>query len=143
MERLRDTVDDPAIIKATHLALDEARYLRASQALAGVERDLSLHRSAFIWRGEPYASAEAIRAALPGPDADRVLHRFAEAVAPYEALAEQLGRQGLLASRKRAGKAWRHTYRRLAQMPATSPAGILAKLRCLERVFRLGIITPD
>src|SRR5690349_7342624 len=40
MERLRDTVNDQAIVKATHLALDEARYLRASQALAGVDRDL-------------------------------------------------------------------------------------------------------
>src|SRR5215468_8721962 len=106
MERLRDSVGDPAIVKAAHLALDEARYLAASQALAAVDRELVPHRATFIWRGEPYARAEAIRSALPGPDADRVLQRFAEAAAPYEALAEQLGRQRLVASRRRAGKAW-------------------------------------
>jgi hypothetical protein len=143
MERLRDSVDDPAIIKAAHLALDKARYLAASQALAGADRELAPHRPAFIWRGEPYASTEAIRAALPGPDADRVLQRFAEAEAPYEALAEQLGRQGLVATRRRAGKAWRQTYRRLARVPAATPVGLLAKLRALERVFLLGIVTVD
>jgi hypothetical protein len=125
------------------LALEEARYLAASQAIAGVDRELAPHRATFIWRGEAYASAEAIRGTLPGPDADRVLQCFAEAAAPYEALAEQLGRQGLVTTRRRAGKAWRQTYRRLARVPAATPDGLLAKLRALERVFRLGIVTVD
>jgi hypothetical protein len=144
MERLRDVTADPAIVKAAHLALDEARYLAASRALAGVEAELATHQPpGLVWRGEAYASAEAIRAFVPGPDAERVLVRFAEAVAPYEAMANQLGRQRLIAARRRAAKSWRQTYRRLARSPAESPAGLVAKLRALRGVFDLGIVVPD
>lgn len=142
--RMRDVVDDPAIVKAAHLELDAARYAAASQALAVVGAELESHRPPpLLWRGAAYESAEAIRMAIPGPDAEAALARFAEAVAPYEARAELLGRHDLITAARRARKAWRHTYRRLARTPARSLLGLLAKLRALNRTFRAGAVGPD